>query len=540
MKGHIRQRGERSWEIKFDAGREPATGKRLTRYHSFKGTKREAQVELTRLMAEAQSGRSIAPNRITVSQFLDEFERDWAPTNVSAKTRERYGELLRVHVRPHLGDVRLQQLEPADLNRLYLRLAKVKPDGRARLSARTIGHAHRVVHKALEVARGLGLVARNVAADASPPRPVEQEIEILTEEQVGTVLGKLRGRALYPLIVVALATGMRRGELLALKWEDIDLDAGTCRIDRSVEEPKAGVVEFKGTKTRHGRRTITLPAFALAELKAYRASDFWIYLNNETWKLRPSAKYEVTYHVDALAKRSGTITVASPTSAVLHLPSEADVFAQLQSGRLLQITTPAETLSFRLDGTKAALAALSECVDRNREPGAAEPAGPKAKSAGDSSRQALRVEALQMFANLFAQGGFEGFRILGDKEISDAKFGAVVQSAEIVWTGPGVVGLLHILAPNSGIALDQFATSTLTSDASQCKGKFFSGNVPDDAANIRRVFTSCSDSDSDQDIRYIFVRRADGSIYRITTIGAGTTQSAPEADKQIRGAIRSM
>lgn len=272
MKGHIRQRGERSWEIKFDAGREPATGKRLTRYHSFKGTKREAQVELTRLMAEAQKGRSIAPNRVTISQFLDEFERDWAPANVSAKTRERYGELLRVHVRPHLGDVRLQQLEPADLNRLYLRLTKGTPDGRAGLSARTIGHAHRVVHKALVVARGLGLVARNVAADASPPRPVEQEIEILTEEQVGIVLGKLRGRALYPLIVVALATGMRRGELLALRWEDIDLDAGTCRIDRSVEEPKAGVLSFKGTKTRHGRRTITLPAFALAELKAYRAS----------------------------------------------------------------------------------------------------------------------------------------------------------------------------------------------------------------------------------------------------------------------------
>jgi len=272
MKGHIRQRGARSWEIKFDGGRDPVNGARNTRWHSFKGTKREAQTEMTRLMAEAQQGRSVSATKTTIGQFLDEFERDWAPANVGAKTRERYGELLRVHVRPHIGCARLQKIETADLNRLYLRLVKPKKDGGAGLSPRTVGHVHRVVHKALSVARGLGLVARNVASEATTPRVTETEIEILNEEQVGAVLGKLRGRALYPLVVVALATGMRRGEILALRWNDLDLVAGTCRIDESIEEPKAGTLSFKGTKTRHGRRTITLPAFAVAELRTYRAA----------------------------------------------------------------------------------------------------------------------------------------------------------------------------------------------------------------------------------------------------------------------------
>src|SRR5712692_955440 len=109
MTGHIRRRGERSWELKFDIGTDPATGKRLTRYHSFKGTKRDGQIELTRLMAGATDGNYVDPSKATLAEYLDRWERDWAAVNVSPKTIERYGELLRHHVRPHLGAVRLQR-----------------------------------------------------------------------------------------------------------------------------------------------------------------------------------------------------------------------------------------------------------------------------------------------------------------------------------------------------------------------------------------------------------------------------------------------
>src|SRR5579863_1103422 len=90
--GHIRRRGERSWELKFDLGRNPTTGKREIRYHSVKGTKREAQAELTRLMAGVLKGTYVDPTSETVGGFLDRWERDWAASNLSPKTLERYQE----------------------------------------------------------------------------------------------------------------------------------------------------------------------------------------------------------------------------------------------------------------------------------------------------------------------------------------------------------------------------------------------------------------------------------------------------------------
>lgn len=103
MKGHIRRRGTGSWELKFDIGRDPATGKRETRYHSFKGTKREAQAALVRLSAEAIQGTYVDPNSATLGEFLDRWAADWADLHVSPKTSERYRQLLDNQVKPRVG-----------------------------------------------------------------------------------------------------------------------------------------------------------------------------------------------------------------------------------------------------------------------------------------------------------------------------------------------------------------------------------------------------------------------------------------------------
>ena len=95
MSGHIRRRGERSWELKFDAGNDPLTGKRRIRYHSFKGTKREAEVKLAKLVAENATGEYIDSSKMTVGEFVDRWQRDWTAHHVSPKTFERYAELLR-------------------------------------------------------------------------------------------------------------------------------------------------------------------------------------------------------------------------------------------------------------------------------------------------------------------------------------------------------------------------------------------------------------------------------------------------------------
>jgi len=265
MKGHIRRRGERSWELKFDLGTDPLTGRRATRYHSFKGTKREADAELVRLLAAADRGDYVDPAKTTVAEFLDRWE-GWAGTQVSRKTLERYHDLAAHHIRPHLGARRVQKLRPVDFAELYGRLLRPKPEG-AGLAARTVGHCHRLLHRVFFHAVKWGVVTSNPVT-AEPPRVPRTEIEILGPDQVTTVLSALRGQRLYPVVLMGLATGMRRGEVVALRWSDIDLDGGKVRVERSLEETKAGLA-FKEPKTKAGRRTIGIPPSVVAELRAH-------------------------------------------------------------------------------------------------------------------------------------------------------------------------------------------------------------------------------------------------------------------------------
>jgi hypothetical protein len=132
--------------MKYDLGTDPRTGRRVTKYCSFKGTKREAQAELVRLMDTVRRGEHVDPTKLSLAEYLDRWEQGWATLQVGAKTRERYSELLRLHVRPHIGALPLHKLQPVHLAELYAQLL-----GGA-LGPRTIGHVHRCIHKALAVA----------------------------------------------------------------------------------------------------------------------------------------------------------------------------------------------------------------------------------------------------------------------------------------------------------------------------------------------------------------------------------------------------
>ena len=165
----------------------------------------------------------------------------------SPKTLERYGELAERQIIPHLGAHKLQHLKPEHVQQWHGTLIG---EG---LSPRTVGHAHRVLQLVLQCSVKNGTAARNVAAVHKPPKVEQTEIEILTADQITDVRTKLEGHALYPIASLALATGMRRGELLALQWGDVDLDSGTLRVERSLEETKVGGLRLKSPKTKRGR-----------------------------------------------------------------------------------------------------------------------------------------------------------------------------------------------------------------------------------------------------------------------------------------------
>jgi integrase len=268
MTGHIRRRGERSWELKFDVGTDALTGKRRIRYMSFKGTKREGELELARLVAQNAAGEGIDPSKATVAEFVERWDRDWASVNVGPKTLERYRQIIKLNVVPHIGAVRLQKLRSVHLNELYAKLLRAGGHEGRPLSARSVGHVHRVVHRALGAA-SWGIVAQNVSALVRPPKVAEGEIRILTEDQIGATLRHLEGRTLRPIVSFLLGTGARRGEALALRWKDLNLDKGIVRIERSLEQTKARL-RFKSPKTKNGRRNISISPWLITELRAHR------------------------------------------------------------------------------------------------------------------------------------------------------------------------------------------------------------------------------------------------------------------------------
>ncbi len=162
-------------------------------------------------MAEHAAGNNVDPSKITLGEFLDRWDIDYAAVNVSAKTRERYRQIVKNQIKPHLGQVQLQKLRPVHLADLYAKLLK------ADLAPRMVKHVHRLLHRALGHAGTWGMVQQNVAALAEPPKVEVEEVVTLTPEQAGQLLRHVQGRSLRPILALALATGARRSELLALR-----------------------------------------------------------------------------------------------------------------------------------------------------------------------------------------------------------------------------------------------------------------------------------------------------------------------------------
>ena len=267
-RGNITRRGISSWRLKFEAGdRDPVNGKRRTRYVTFRGTKREAQAELVRLLAEVNQGTAVDPSKVTVAEYIGSW-LDGA-SHLSPKTLERYRELAERQIIPHLGSILVQRLRPSHVADWHAVLLKSGGRGGQPLAARTVGHAHRVLHAALARAAKLESVSRNVAAILAPPKVEAREVETLTDSQISDLLAGLAESPLLPIVVTALGTGMRRGELCGLQWGDVDLENGSLAVERSLEETNHGL-RLKGPKSRHGRRRIALPSSVAEALRAHR------------------------------------------------------------------------------------------------------------------------------------------------------------------------------------------------------------------------------------------------------------------------------
>ena len=267
MRGNITRRGKDSWQLKFDV---PAVdGKRQQRYATVRGSRQDAQKELTRLLAASDTGALPDPSNATVAEYV----ASWLDSahEQSPKTLERYRELAKQQIYPHIGGHKLQKLKPEHIKQWHGVLLGLG------LAPRTVGHAHRLLRLVLKCAVINGTLTRNVATVHKAPAVEEAEIEILSAEQIAEVFAKLEGHTLLPLVSLALATGLRRGELLALQWGDIDLLTATLRVERSLEETNEGL-RLKPPKTKRGRRNLRLPGEAVEVLRAHKVQQMQVRL----------------------------------------------------------------------------------------------------------------------------------------------------------------------------------------------------------------------------------------------------------------------
>lgn len=262
MRGHIQRRGQRSWRLKWDLGKDHVTGKRLTKQKTVTGSKRDAEAELARVLGSIQTGHYVDPTKMTVGELLAKWRDEVASAEVSAKTMERYGDHV-ARLIGGLGRIPLSKLQPLAIQSFY---SELRHDGHLRrdggLSEQTILHIHKVLRAALAQALKWRLLAFNPADDVNAPRPARVEMQTLTTAQMRGLLEAAEGTPLFAATLLWLTTGLRRGELLGLMWRDLDRATGRLSIVRSLEETKSGL-RLKAPKTARSTRTLTLPQVAL-------------------------------------------------------------------------------------------------------------------------------------------------------------------------------------------------------------------------------------------------------------------------------------
>ncbi len=277
MRGHIVKRYKDSYTVVLNLGIDPATGKRKQQWVSIKGTKKDAEKKLAELLHQLDTGTFMKPGKTTVKDFLERWLDDYARPNLAPRTVEGYEAIVRQHLIPKLGNISLTQLKSEHVQKYYAELlACGRLDGTGKLSPRTVRHHHMVLHKAIGCAVDWGILARNVVDAVTAPRELHHDMATWNEDETRHFLEIVKDSPYYPVFYLALFTGMRRSEILALRWSDIDLLLGQIYITRGMHHLRDGSIVFRQPKTSRSRRTIALTPSTIAMLKKHRENQSFI------------------------------------------------------------------------------------------------------------------------------------------------------------------------------------------------------------------------------------------------------------------------
>lgn len=253
----------KKYKVIIEAGKDPATGKRKRIIRRITGRKSDAIDLMSQIVTELRQGTYIEPKRITVREWLDTWLKDYKKPELRQTTYDSYKIQIDTHIVPAIGEVGIQELRPDQLQKLYNdKLA-------AGLSPRSVRYIHTIMHGALKQAVKNQLVLRNVSEATTLPKRVKGHARALTLAEMADFLAAARGERLYAAFIVLMTTGLRRGELLGLRWRNVDLAAGCLTVEENFVAVKGGGT-YQPPKTEKSRGRVPLIKPALDALKSHK------------------------------------------------------------------------------------------------------------------------------------------------------------------------------------------------------------------------------------------------------------------------------
>lgn len=263
MAGQIYKRGERTWQVRIFMGRD-ANGKQIFHRKTIHGTKKDADTYRNKVVRDMDMGAFIEPAVLAVKDYLSKWLKTAALPRLRERTYGSYAELLERYVHPTLGDKRLCDVRPLDIQNLYTDMTEQG------LSPRTVRYTHAVLSSALKQAIRWHMLIHNPCEAVELPRSERREMKAFSPEEAESFLKSAKENEQGVTFAFALATGMRPEEYLGLKWSDIDLEKGTAVVRRVLVRRKGGGWYFGEPKTSRSRRTVPLPATIVKLLVAHR------------------------------------------------------------------------------------------------------------------------------------------------------------------------------------------------------------------------------------------------------------------------------
>lgn len=264
--GQIIRRGSSTWLVRIYVGRDPDTQKRKYVAKSIHGGLRDAQAHLIRMLTERDLGRNIRSSRQTLDQYLDHWLDISARLRLRLRSYRDYVSLLKRYIRPRIGRRLLRELSSAEIQTLYSELTV------RGLSSRTVRYTHAVLSSALKQAVRWKLLLANPAEDVDLPRQSRRHFTVFDVDQSRRFIAAISGHKYETLFALAITTGMRPSEYLALLWSDFDLDRAIVSVSKTLARNEGGWV-FEDTKRKRSRRTIRLQDWVVARLRVLEQSE---------------------------------------------------------------------------------------------------------------------------------------------------------------------------------------------------------------------------------------------------------------------------